>query len=104
MNPDRFVNITGQAPDPRIVEHMEEVISDMAATVVTYCSNRKAHPSYGYTKKALNEKYYHMEGAIGLYMVITFQSTHAGASTLANFVHESTAIAVRAARDAWKSA
>src|SRR5262245_43690703 len=49
---------------------MEQVIRDLAATVINSVTNRRDHPSYGVTKTKIAAERERMEGAIGMYMVI----------------------------------
>ena len=62
--------------------------------------NRKQHSSYGYTKTMIRDKAANMEGAIGLYMVLTGQAGHASVPTLARFNFPDTEERVRQARKA----
>lgn len=61
------------------VIEFEYVIRDMAGEVVSSAVTRRKHPSYGMTKRLINEQAQRMAGAIGTYMVLMGQSrtTHA---------------------------
>jgi hypothetical protein len=82
-------------------EDAEQVIRDMAGTVISYVDARRSHPSFGYTKGMIRTQFSLMEGAIVLYMNLTKQASHAGAPAyLAQFNEERTQHRVDAARDA----
>jgi hypothetical protein len=80
------------------VEHYEKIIRDMAGTVCAEVATRKSHPSYGYTKEAIKAHLDNMEGAIGLYMVMTAQSMSPGVPALCKFGFPETTDRVRDAR------
>lgn len=80
------------------VEHCEKVIRDMAGNVCSQVATKKSHPSYGYTKRDIRAHLDNMDGAIGLFMVMTGQSTHAGVPRLAKFGFPETASRVDTAR------
>lgn len=63
----------------------EEQIRSVAHTVLNKIAIRDSHPSYGYTKTIIRADFRRMEGAIGLYMVLTGQANHTDASMLAEF-------------------
>jgi hypothetical protein len=67
------------------VTTMEAVIRDLAASVASAVANRRDHPSFGYSKASINRLLERMEGAIGMYMVLTGQASHAGVPSLARF-------------------
>jgi hypothetical protein len=82
-----------------LVEAMEDEIRDMAATVASQVATRRSHPTYGYTKTGIREMALRLEGAIGLYMVLTGQSSTTAISNLAKFQSEETDLRVNTARD-----
>jgi hypothetical protein len=94
-------------PGHRPVVHMdlglvEQQIRSMAAHVVSLAATRRVHPSYGVSKTQIREAAARMEGAIGLYMVLTDQANHAGVSNLAAFQEDRTDLRVNTARDTVK--
>lgn len=86
----------GDTPD--LVTQAERTIRDLAGTVRSQIANRRDHPAYGYTKAMIKESHDRMDGAIGLYMVLTLQASHAGVANLAEFRDPETHEAVGAAR------
>lgn len=91
-------------PDPgetltvtTLVTACEAVIRDLAATVVNGCTTRVHHPTF-VTKTAIRLDLARMEGAIGLYAVLTEQAMHATVSGLATFTDERTTYRVTEAR------
>lgn len=87
---------------PASIETAERAIRDMAATVLNYIVARRQHPSYGYTKTKINAAYEQMEGAIGLYMVLTGQASHTTVPSLAHFLSSETDERVKDARREWQ--
>jgi hypothetical protein len=82
-----------------IATTMEDEIRDMAATVASQVATRRSHPTYGYTKGKIRVQSERMEGAIGLYMVVTGQSSTTAIPRLAKFQSEETDLRVNTARD-----
>lgn len=104
MNPTDYANQPALSTDRKpLVLTMESTIRDMAATVVSGCRNRVDHPSFGNTKASIRASAARMEGAIGLYMVVTQQAAHAGVPALARFLEDYTTQQVHAARRAVES-
>jgi hypothetical protein len=83
-----------------VVAASEAVIRDIAGTVIMMTINRRDHPSYGYTKVAIRSDLARMDGAIGLYMVLTGQAFHGGVPNIATFTDPATTERVAAAREA----
>jgi hypothetical protein len=79
-------------------DNHEQIIRDMAGTVLSLVRSRRDHPSYGTTKAMIREARQRMEGAIGVYMVLFGQSTHTGVPLLAEFNVPDTNIIVTRAR------
>lgn len=83
-----------------VTDAAEQVIRDLAASVRSAARNRTDHPTYGNTKTAIRTKAANLEGAIGLFMVLTDQANHAGVSRLAHFTDPQTTATVFFARQA----
>jgi hypothetical protein len=81
-----------------IVLQMEATIRDLAGGVINHIHVRNSHPSYGVSKTLIRSDLARMEGAIGLYMVMVGQSTHAGVTLLVKFMEKSTDDRVEQAR------
>lgn len=79
----------------------EAAIRDMAATVVNLVQTRADHPSYGVTKAAIRMAVHRLDGAVGLYMVLTDQAAHSAATSLARFQDQATEDRVTQAWQAW---
>jgi hypothetical protein len=77
---------------------LESIIRGMASEVITGATNRRDHPSYGNTKTTIRFARERMEGAIGMYMVITEQAMHSGVPALAEFSDSTTTERVAQAR------
>jgi hypothetical protein len=75
-----------------------QVIRDLAGTVIASAATRRHHPSYGVTLTKIRAERERMEGAIGVFMVLTTQATHAGVPALAVFDDAETADLVARAR------
>lgn len=87
--------------DDKGVADAEQVIRDMAATVINLVNTRQFHPTYGISKARVREGIITMDGAISLYMVLTGQSLHAaGVARLATFTDSRTDARVAEARSA----
>ena len=84
--------------DSADIKQMETVIRDLAGTVLASIDTRRSHPSYGVTLTKIRAQREQMEGAIGLYMVMTDQATHAGVPALAKFDDWETSARVTSAR------
>jgi hypothetical protein len=82
-----------------ILATSERVIRDLAATVVNHATARRDHPSYGYTLTGIRAIGHQMDGAIGLYMVLTGQANHAQVAGLATFTDPATTQTVAQARN-----
>lgn len=85
------------------IAEFEVVIRDLAATVIAEADNRIHHPSYGYTKTMIRNSAQRLDGAIGVYMVLTGQAAHTKATGVVTFHgprHSETADVVNRARDA----
>lgn len=80
------------------ISQAESTIRDMAATTCSHAATKKAHPSYGVTKTSIRADLAHMEGAIGLYMVLTGQASHASVFRLCKFQFPETDERVKTAR------
>jgi hypothetical protein len=76
----------------------EQIIRDMAGTVLSLVRSRNDHPSYGTTKTQIRDARQRMEGAIGVYMVLFGQAGHPGIPLLAEFNVPDTNIIVTRAR------
>ena len=86
---------------PAVHVEMEQVIADLAGTVLNSVQNRKDHPTYGNTKTKIRTEGDRLEGAISMYMVVTGQAFHAGApNRVIQFQSSDVAERVNAARDA----
>jgi hypothetical protein len=83
-----------------VVATCETVIRDLAASVVNAADNRRNHPTFGNTKTAIRTMGNTMEGAIGLFMVLTEQASHPGVPRLAIFTDPRTTARVFFAREA----
>lgn len=81
-----------------VVGTCEQVIRDLAASIVVAARNRVDHPTYGNSKTAIRTKAANLEGAIGLFMVLTEQANHAGVPRLAHFTDPQTRARVYFAR------
>jgi hypothetical protein len=80
------------------IDTTEQVIRDFAGTCLSSIALRRSHPTYGATKTRIAFERERMEGAIGLYMVLTGQAGHAGVPSLAEYKHPETLERVATAR------
>lgn len=78
----------------------EQIIRDLAGNVLSLIANRKDHPSHGVTKTMIREAEARVEGAIGMYQVMTGQSMHPHVPGLVEFQDSMTTGLVRSARNA----
>ena len=94
------MKITGPtlADHDELMKMAERGIRDLAAGVKAQIETRQAHPSYGYTKAGIKSEFDRLNGAIGLYMVLTLQATHTGVFTQVKFREEQTRVIVEEAR------
>ena len=83
-----------------IIDAAEATIRDLAASVVNAAAQRVDHPTYDNTKTTIRTKAANLEGAIGLFMVLTKQANHAGVPRLAHFTDPRTRARVYFARQA----
>lgn len=83
-----------------VIGTCEATIRDLAATVVNAATTRRDHPTFGNSKTAIRTMGNTMEGAIGLFMVLTEQATHPGVPRLAIFTDPRTTDRVDSARQA----
>lgn len=95
-------NVEHYVNPAEFIELMEKQIRDNAATVMNQITLRKERPSYGYTKAMIRDSFSHLEGTVGLYMVLTAQANHTKASATAEFVNDDTTDWVKRARAAMK--
>lgn len=93
----QYVDHTGEMPSEALIEDMERVIRDFAEQVTGAIENRRSR-SYGLSKSAIKNTFAKMDGAIGMYMVLTRQSGYAGSPTTAKFTSENTTTLVHEAR------
>ncbi len=77
---------------------LEQIVRDFAGTVLSLVANRIDHPSYGVTKSNIRDALARMDGAIGMYMVLTEQANHPQATALVKFVRADTKEIVRRAK------
>lgn len=77
---------------------MEKVIRDIAGATINMIKSRESHPTYGYTLGVIRGSLEKMEGAIGMYAVVTGQANHPFASGLTEFKTLETADRVAMAR------
>lgn len=105
MNPTEFKNIEHfpGSDGTALVLTMERAIRDMAGSIIASAINRRDHSSFGYTKTSIRYAAAKMEGAIGLYMVVTGQSSHTAVSTTATFHEDYTTDRVERAREEVKA-
>ncbi len=89
--------IITQPLDPDQVERAEGALRDLASTIINHVQVRGTHPSYGYTKTSIRLRLAALNGAIGLYMVLTEQAG-SGVPTLAKFADPGTTSRVETAR------
>lgn len=82
------------------VRMLESEIRSMAGHLLNMIQNRQDHPSYGYSKTLIRTQRDRMEGAIGLYMIITGQAFHSSAFSQASFYEVETKGRVAEARAA----
>lgn len=99
MAADNCIGGCPEFPEPDVAS-MEQIIRDLAATVIANVDNRVYHPTFGVTKTMIRDGLVRMDGAIGMYMILTEQSAHAHATALAKFKDDDTKILVRRARTA----
>lgn len=71
-------------------EVCERQIRDAATTVLSQIETREKHPSFGYTKTGIRAAFARMDGAIGLYMVLTAQANHISVGALADYMEPET--------------
>lgn len=96
------VHLGDLALSDKQVEYIERQIRDMASHVCAQVATRKSHPSYGISKRGVRTLIDNMDGAIGLFMVLTAQATHTSVPNLAKFGFPETADRVETARRVFK--
>ena len=89
---------TTQALAADQIARAESAIRDQAANVITAVQARRDHPTYGYSKTDIRHRLAVLNGAVGLYMVLTDQANHVTVPTLCDFTERETAERVETAR------